>query len=157
MSSCTERSLGIGGKDKLRECSATIVGHFLSNPIYIDIYIDTYIVKHRYLYRMADQSDTEAVTVTSEKKDPKRVEAGKRLAILSKAARERKKKEAAQPKESTNNDNMITYLGVGSAMVSLVLAFSAHQRETREPEVRYVPSTVEVTKKLDESKLDSLE
>ena len=44
---------------------------------------------------MADEPDTKKVPVTSEKKkDPKRVEAGKRLAVLSKAARERKKKQA---------------------------------------------------------------
>ncbi|CAB4029457.1 Hypothetical predicted protein [Paramuricea clavata] len=107
---------------------------------------------------MADESDTKKVPVTSEKKkDPKRVEAGKRLAILSKAARERKMKEVAKPKESSSNDSMITYIGVVIALISLVLAYKTHQRETGEPEPEYIPKTVEVTKRADESKLDSLE
>ena len=107
---------------------------------------------------MADEPSTPKVTVTSEKKkDPRRVEAGKRLAVLSKAARERKKKEAVEPKESSSSDSLITYIGVAIALVSLVLAYGAHQRETKEPEIRYVPSTVEVTKKQDSTKLDSLE
>ena len=106
---------------------------------------------------MADETVTSTVpevTVTSEKKkDPKRVEAGKRLAVLSKAARERKKKEAETPKD----DSMMSYIGIGIAVVSLWFAYKSHQRETKEPEIRYVPSTVEVTKKQDSTKLDSLE
>jgi hypothetical protein len=107
---------------------------------------------------MADEPSTPKVTVTSEnKKDPRRVEAGKRLAVLSKAERERKKKEAVEPKESSSSDSLITYIGVAIALVSLVLAYKSHQKETKEPEIRYVPSTVEVTKKQDSTKLDSLE
>jgi hypothetical protein len=107
---------------------------------------------------MADESSTPKVTVTSEKKkDPRRVEAGKRLAVLSKAARERKKKEAVEPKESSSSDSLITYIGVAIALVSLVLAYKAYQRETKEPEPQYIPETVVVTRKTDESKLDSLE
>jgi hypothetical protein len=107
---------------------------------------------------MADESSTPKVTVTSEKKkDPRRVEAGKRLAVLSKAARERKKKEAVEPKESSSSDSLITYIGVAIALVSLVLAYKSHQRETWEPEPQHIPETVVVTRKTDESKLDSLE
>ena len=107
---------------------------------------------------MADEPSTPKVTVTSEKKkDPRRVEAGKRLAVLSKAARERKKKEAVEPKESSSSDSLITYIGVAIALVSLVLAYKAYQRETKEPEPQYIPETVVVTRKTDESKLDSLE
>jgi hypothetical protein len=107
---------------------------------------------------MADEPSTPKVTVTSEKKkDPRRVEAGKRLAVLSKAARERKKKEAAEPKESSSSDSLITYIGVAIALVSLVLAYKSHQRETKEPEPQHIPETVVVTRKTDESKLDSLE
>jgi hypothetical protein len=109
---------------------------------------------------MADETVTSTVpevTVTSEnKKDPKRVEAGKRLAVLSKAARERKKKEA-ETRESPKDDSMMSYIGIGIAVVSLWFAYKSHQRETKEPEIRYVPSTVEVTKKQDSTKLDSLE
>ena len=107
---------------------------------------------------MADEPSTPKVTVTSEKKkDPRRVEAGKRLAVLSKAARERKKKEAVEPKESSSSDSLITYIGVAIALVSLVLAYKSHQRETKEPEPQYINETVVVTRKTDESKLDSLE
>jgi hypothetical protein len=42
---------------------------------------------------MADNPETTQVQMTSEKKkDPRRVEAGKRLAAISKIAKERKKK-----------------------------------------------------------------
>jgi hypothetical protein len=59
---------------------------------------------------MADEPDTEQVPVTSEKKkDPKRVEAGKRLAVLSKAARERKKKQV-EPSGSRSSNDIITYI-----------------------------------------------
>ena len=105
---------------------------------------------------MADEPSTPKVT-SEKKKDPRRVEAGKRLAVLSKAARDRKKKEAAEPKESSSSDSLITYIGAAIALVSLVLAYKAYQRETKEPEIRYVPSTVEVTKKQDGTKLDILE
>ena len=107
---------------------------------------------------MADEPSTPKITVTSEKKkDPRRVEAGKRLAVLSKAARERKKKEVVKPKESSSSDSLITYIGVVIALVSLVLAYKAYQRETKEPEPQHIPETVVVTRKTDESKLDSLE
>jgi hypothetical protein len=105
---------------------------------------------------MADESSTPTVT-SEKKKDPRRVEAGKRLAVLSKAARERKKKEVAEPKESFSSDSLITYIGVVIALVSLVLAYTAYQRETEEPEPQYIPKTVVVTRKPDEIKLDSLE
>jgi hypothetical protein len=100
--------------------------------------------------------------VTSEKKkDPVRVAAGKRLAAISKIAKERKKK-LNEPKESSGN-SVITYVGMAVALVSLVLAFKAHQRETKELEPRYTPKTVEVLGKayaatqVTRAKLDSLE
>ncbi|CAB4006262.1 Hypothetical predicted protein [Paramuricea clavata] len=96
------------------------------------------------------------VPVTSEKKkDPKRVAAGKRLAAISKIAKERKKK-LAEPRESSS-DSIIAYVGVAIALISLVLAYKTHQRETKELEHKHIPKTVEVTKKADESRLDSLE
>ncbi|CAB4019566.1 Hypothetical predicted protein [Paramuricea clavata] len=62
---------------------------------------------------MADKPEQIQVPVTSEtKKDPRRVEAGKRLAAIT---------------------------------------YKTHQRETRKPELEYIPKTVEVTKKADES------
>ncbi|CAB4026804.1 Hypothetical predicted protein [Paramuricea clavata] len=106
---------------------------------------------------MADKPEQIQVPVTSEKKkDPRRVEAGKRLAAISKIAKERKKKQA-EPNELPSNDSMITYIGVTIALISLVLAYKTHQRETREPEPEYILETVEVTKRPNESKLDSLE
>ncbi|CAB4004485.1 Hypothetical predicted protein [Paramuricea clavata] len=106
---------------------------------------------------MEDKPEQIQVTVTSEKKkDPKRVAAGKRLAAISRIAKERKKK-LAEPSESSSNDSMITYIGVAIALISLVLAYKTHQRETKELEPEFVPKTVEVTGKADESKLDSLE
>ncbi|CAB4001814.1 Hypothetical predicted protein [Paramuricea clavata] len=105
---------------------------------------------------MEDKPEQIQAQVTSEKKkDPKRVAAGKRLAAISKIAKERKKK-LAQPKEPSSN-SFITYIGVAIALVSLVLAYKSHQRETREPEPKHANETVEITRKADESRLDSLE
>ncbi|CAB4014578.1 phage repressor antirepressor Ant [Paramuricea clavata] len=47
--------------------------------------------------------------------------------------------------------------GVAIALVSLVLAYKSHQKETREQEPKHVTETVEITRKADASKLDSLE
>ncbi|CAB4033825.1 Hypothetical predicted protein [Paramuricea clavata] len=105
---------------------------------------------------MEDKPEQTQVSVTSEKKkDPKRVAAGKRLAAISKIAKERKKK-LEEPRESSSN-TIITYVGVAIALISLILAYNQHQRETKEPESKYIPETVEVTRKADASKLDSLE
>ncbi|CAB4005964.1 Hypothetical predicted protein [Paramuricea clavata] len=106
---------------------------------------------------MEDKPEQIQAQVTSEKKkDPKRVAAGKRLAAISRIAKERKKK-LAEPRESPSNDSMITYMGVAIALISLVLAYKTHQRETKELEPEFIPKTVEVTRKADASKLDSLE
>ncbi|CAB3978379.1 Hypothetical predicted protein [Paramuricea clavata] len=106
---------------------------------------------------MEDKPEQIQEQVTSEKKkDPKRVAAGKRLAAIRKIAKERKKK-LAEPKETLSNDSLITYIGVAIALVSLVLAYKSHQRETREQEPKHVTETVEITRKADESRLDSLE
>ncbi|CAB3977705.1 Hypothetical predicted protein [Paramuricea clavata] len=95
---------------------------------------------------MEDKPEQIQVPVTSErKKDPKRVAAGKRLAAISKIAKERKKK-LAEPEESSSNDSMITYIGVAIALISLVLVYKSHQRETRELEPKYIPETVEMSK-----------
>ena len=106
---------------------------------------------------MADESNTKHVPVTSEKKkDPRRVGAGKRLAVLSKAARERKKKQA-ESNESSSGDSIITYIGVAIALISLVLAYKSNQREEKSLEPKYTPQTVTIVKQPDESKLDTLE
>ena len=106
---------------------------------------------------MADEPNTKKVPVTSEKKkDPRRVEAGKRLAVLSKAARERKKKQV-ESNESSSGNSMITYIGVAIASISLVLEYKSNQREEKAIEPKYTPQTVTVVKQPDESKLDTLE
>ena len=47
---------------------------------------------------MAETSgETPSIVTTKKEKDPKRVEAGKRLAAISKQAKERKKKERERP------------------------------------------------------------
>ncbi|CAB4010654.1 Hypothetical predicted protein [Paramuricea clavata] len=104
---------------------------------------------------MEDKPEQTQVVTSEKKKDPKRVAAGKRLAAISRIAKERKKK-LAEPEESSSN-NTIAYVGVVIALVSLALAFNQHQRETEKPEPKYIPETVEVTRKADASKLDSLE
>jgi hypothetical protein len=106
---------------------------------------------------MADEPNTKQVPVTSEKKkDPRRVEAGKRLAVLSKAARERKKKQV-ESNESSSGNSIITYIGVAIALISLVLAYKSNQREEKAIEPKYTPQTVTIVKQPDESKLDTLE
>ena len=110
-----------------------------------------------FIYRMADESNTKQVPITSEKKkDPRRVEAGKRLAVLSKAARERKKKQA-ESNESSSGNSIITYIGVAIALISLMLAYKSHQREEKAIEPKYTQQTVTIVKQPDESKLDTLE
>jgi hypothetical protein len=106
---------------------------------------------------MADEPDTKKVPVTSEKKkDPKRVEAGKRLAVLSKAARERKKKQA-ESNESSGGNNIITYIGVVIALISLVITYRSHQREEKALEPKYTPQTVTIERQPDRSTMDTLE
>ena len=104
------------------------------------------------------EEEVKQTQVTSKNnKDPRRVAAGKRLAAVSRIAKEKKKVEREKSEESSSSDSLITYIGVAIALVSLVLAYKSHQRETKEPEPQHIPKTVVVTRKTDESKLDSLE
>ena len=48
------------------------------------------------------------ITATKKEKDPKRVEAGKRLPAISKAAKERKMRDKIES-ENSNNDFNINY------------------------------------------------
>jgi hypothetical protein len=106
---------------------------------------------------MAEEPNTKQVLVACEKKkDPRRVEAGKRLAVLSKAARERKKKQA-ESNESSSGNSIITYIGVAIALISLMLAYKSNQREEKAIETKYTPQTVTIVKQPDESKLETLE
>ncbi|CAB3998129.1 Hypothetical predicted protein [Paramuricea clavata] len=68
-------------------------------------------------HKVADEPNTKQVPATSEKKkDPRRVEAGKRLAVLSKAERDKKKKQAESIELSSGN-SIITYIGVAIALI----------------------------------------
>jgi hypothetical protein len=72
---------------------------------------------------MADKPEQTQVPVTSEKKkDPRRGAAGKRLAAISKIAKERKKKQM-ESDESSGGSSMITYVGIAIALITLDITF----------------------------------
>jgi hypothetical protein len=106
---------------------------------------------------MADKPEQTQVPVTSEKKkDPRRVAAGKRLAAISKIAKERKKKQA-ESDESSSGSSMITYVGIAIAFITLVITFRMNQREKKALEPKYTPQTVTIEKQPDRSTMDTLE
>ncbi|CAB3982668.1 Hypothetical predicted protein [Paramuricea clavata] len=106
---------------------------------------------------MADKPEQIQVPVTSEKKkDPRRVAAGKRLAAISKIAKERKKKQA-ESGESSDGGSMVTYVGIAIALITLVITFRMNQREEKALEPKYTPSTVTIERQPDRSSMDTLE
>ena len=105
---------------------------------------------------MADKPEQTQVPVTSEKKDPRRVAAWKRLAAISKIAKERKKKQA-ESDESSSGSSMITYVGIAIAFITLVITFRMNQREKKALEPEYTPQTVTIEKQPDRSTMDTLE
>ncbi|CAB4000361.1 Hypothetical predicted protein [Paramuricea clavata] len=106
---------------------------------------------------MADKPEQTHVPVTSEKKkDPRRVAAGKRLAAISKIAKERKKKQA-ESDESSGCSSMITYVGIAIAFITLVITFRMNQREEKALEPKYTLPTVSIEKQPDRSTMDTLE
>ena len=106
---------------------------------------------------MADKPEQFPVPITSEKvKNPKRVEAGKRLQAISKIAKERKKKQV-ESSESSSSNNIVTYIGIVIALVSLALAYKSNQREEKAFEPKHTPQTVTVRKKPNVSTMDTLE
>ena len=106
---------------------------------------------------MADKPETPRVPVTSErKKDPKRVEAGKRLAAISKIAKEKKRKQA-ESGESSTSSNILTYVGLAIAIITLVITYRTNRREEKELEPKYTPPTVSIEKQPDRSNIDTLE
>ena len=78
------------------------------------------------------------ITATKKEKDPKGVEAGKRLAAISKAAKERKMRDKIES-ENSNNDFNINYglvfgfIGTAVAIVSLYYRREEFKRETLQP------------------------
>jgi hypothetical protein len=105
---------------------------------------------------MADEPEETQVSVTSEKKkDIRRVAAGKRLAAISKIAKERKKKQAES--DESSGGSMITYVGIDIAFITLVITFRMNEREEKALEPKYTPQTVTVEKQPDRSTMDTLE
>ena len=84
--------------------------------------------------------ETPKITTTKKEKDPKRVEAGKRLAAISKAAKERKLREKIES-ENSNNDFNINYglvfgfIATAVAITSLYYRREEYKRETLKPVV----------------------
>jgi hypothetical protein len=106
---------------------------------------------------MADKPETTQVHVTSKrKKDPKRVEAGKRLATISKIAKEKKRK-LAESGESSGSNNILAYIGIAIAFITLVITYRTNQREEKALEPKHIPPTVSIEKQPDRSNIDTLE
>jgi hypothetical protein len=106
---------------------------------------------------MADKPEVLQLPITSEKKkNPKRVEAGKRLAAISKIAKERKRKQAESAAASSGG-NLINHIGVAIALISLVIVYRTNQREEKALEPKCAPPTVSMEKQPDRSNIDTLE
>lgn len=115
--------------------------------------------------------ETPKITKEKKEKDPKRVEAGKRLAAICKAAKEKKMRDKIES-ENSNNDFNINYglvfgfIGTAVAIASLFYRREEYKRETLKPvvinrveqekEPKHV-ETIKPTKKQPEIILDSLE
>ena len=111
------------------------------------------------------------ITKEKKEKDPKRVEAGKRLAAISKATKEKKMPDKIES-ENSNNDLNINYglvfgfIGTAVAIASLYYRREEYKRETLKPvvinrveqekEPKHV-ETIKSTKKQPEIILDNLE
>jgi hypothetical protein len=105
---------------------------------------------------MADKPETAQVPVTSERKDPKRVEAGKQLAAISRMAKERKKKSAEEGGSGLSNTTL-ALAGLVVAVVTLVITYRMNRREEKALEPKWVPPTVTIEKQPDASNIDTLE
>jgi hypothetical protein len=106
---------------------------------------------------MADKPEVLQLPISSEKKkNPKRVEAGRRLAAISKIAKERKRKQA-ESAATSSGVNPINYIGVATALISLVIVYRTNQREEKALEPKYTPPTVSIEKQPDRSTIDTLE
>ena len=98
--------------------------------------------------------ETPKITTTKKEKDPKRLEAGKRLAAISKATKQRKmceKIESENKQENGSGDYSINYglvfriLGTVAAIGSLYYTREEYKRDTvkqettrKEPEIKHV-------------------
>ncbi|CAB3995448.1 Hypothetical predicted protein [Paramuricea clavata] len=106
---------------------------------------------------MADKSEINQVQVTSEKKkDPRRVEAGKRLAAISKIAKDRKKKKLEDQEFTTSNSTLVI-AGLIVAVITLFITYKMNRREEKALEPKIEPDTVTIERRHDTSNVDSLE
>ena len=107
------------------------------------------------------------ITKEKKEKDPKRVEAGKRLAAISKATKEKKMPDKIES-ENSNNDLNINYglvfgfIGTAVAIASLYYKREEYKREVLQPvtikmEPEKEPIQVEPKNKQPENILDNLE
>ncbi|CAB4003989.1 Hypothetical predicted protein [Paramuricea clavata] len=106
---------------------------------------------------MADKPEQTHVPVTSEKKkDPRRVAAGKRLAAISKIAKEKKRKIGESSEPQTDN-NTLTYLGLAITFITLVITFRMNRREEEALEPKYTPQSLSIEKQPHRSTMDNIE
>ena len=80
--------------------------------------------------------DSPKITITKKEKDPERVEAGKRLATISKAAKERKVRDKIELENDSsgfeiNYGLLIGFLGTAVAIGSLYYTRKNYERETK--------------------------
>jgi hypothetical protein len=112
---------------------------------------------------MADKPETKQVTetpqvpVTSERrKDPKRVETGKRLAAISRMAKEKKKKDKEESGPIVSNTTL-AIAGLIVAIVTLVITHRMNKREEKLHKPKPEPQHVTVERQPDSSTLDTIE
>ena len=114
--------------------------------------------------------ETPKITTTKKEKDPKRVEAGKWLAAICKAAKERKMREKIESENkqengssdySTNDGLVFGILGTVAAIGSLCYTREEYKRDTvkqettrEEPEIKHV---IKTDYRPPENNLDSFE
>ena len=97
------------------------------------------------------------ITSVVKTKDPRRVEAGKRLGMISKQAKERKAREAHEAKKNVENEwfpgfqesSVVTGVGV-VGLLGLVLYFTMVKKNKKEETGKTVSETASVKKQEDE-------
>ena len=93
---------------------------------------------------MSEETKAPKITTIKMEKDPKRVEAGKRLAAISKAAKERKMREKIESESKQENDSSGDYnvnyglvfgiFGTGASIGSFYYIRKEYKRETKKLE-----------------------
>ena len=85
---------------------------------------------------MSENNETPKITTVKKQKDPKRVEAGKRLALISKASREKKMREKIEnentPKDDEWNVDYTLILGAVGLVAAIGGTYYAMRSDKRE-------------------------